>query len=60
MKILESKIGENTILSNILKLNENNSNEDLIKVIQDFDEKMSKKMDSLEEHKSKLLNIKQK
>ena len=50
MKILESKIGENTILSNILKLNENNSNEDLIKVIQDFDEKMSKKMDSLEEH----------
>ena len=39
-----------SILSNILKLNENNNNEHLIILIQGLDEKINKKMNSLEVH----------
>ena len=50
IKNLESKMAENNILSNILKLNENNNNEQLTILIQGLDEKINKKMNSLEVH----------
>ena len=49
-KNLESKIGENNILSNILKLNEDSNNDQLTFLIQGLDEKINKKMNSLEQH----------
>ena len=49
-KSLGSKVEENTILSKILKLNENTGNSELSILIQALDEKINRKITSLEEH----------
>ena len=50
IKSLESKIGENSLLSSILKINENSNNDQFSILIHSLDEKISKKIFLLEEH----------
>ena len=50
IKSLDSKVEENTILSRILKLNENTDNNQLSILIQALDEKINRKINSIEEH----------